>query len=1442
MFPFLAPIHKNGYTTRQGVVQITFMADSPHVSRSTSAASAVPTTDEKEIQQIFDDNSSMKSRNSEQNLSIASASRPNSRAKSKTSSQPTSARSEKSSPLPVPVKETIPPVSRHKNKGLDMSAGMMELFGSAPGESAFGAGSSFKPIEDHDAAYNRALKNARGLDLSKPGPEWYEGFEKMDMTDIELPPDPNCPAEKLLQQQRRDYAGLSSKHDEEDDWVEAKHDVLQDDRKKLENFESLPGPDIGADEEEEEEEEQLESSSSSSASHFQQIDSPTAQKEGEDDICDSPVGSSKNGSSFGGFGGGGGGAPKNENADNQRDEKDAEDSDAEKNRTNELGEEKEKSGSKSGEGGMVVILIRNAQIINDDAIFVSDVLIVDGIISNVAPNIEAPENAEIIDATGKMVLPAGIDVHTRITAPDSADDLAVGCKSALAGGTATIVELVTPKNGESPSAAFKRVKQSLEKATCNVSISVVLNSWNDSIKSDMEKLVSEGVNSFVVDVDDDGHIFEIMEHSSKLGAHVRFFPTTSVSFLEKKMLALGVTGPEGYPQSRPESYENCRVNTICNLGQFANCPLSIISVSSADSIQAIEKSRANGGVTHAEISSAAVVANSNGYLNRDLKQAAAHLTDVPLRGQGASDRLISALSSAPLAVCTSGHHAISSTARLAAKDFTTMPKGTTGAEERLAVVWEKAVRNGRIDPMRFVAVTSSNAAKMFNLYPRKGKIAIGADADIVIWDGGAKRVLSSNDAQSSVDVSLYDGVTVHSAVIATIVNGNIVWKNGSAVNGAPNSGFLALAPNSPYLFSVIGRRDNFGANVQKVEREAGGVKQNGASPPVKKISGEFDRDRNRKHTMESSIDFGGGANRGPRNPPGGRKVMHFVKKVPTSEEEKAAKKKEQDKKSRQYLHVRDRIVEKRKNDEYDDEILSLTQQVLERNADIYTFWNIRRTAIEKRIEQNSKIQENSEIAEEEKANSQRVLDNLLNGELFLSYECIKGNPKSYSAWFQRAWVLERQKTPDFEKELVLCEKALKLDCRNFHCWDHRRIVARLAKRTEEQEIEFSNKLIEDNFSNYSAWHYRSISLKKYHFEKNGQLKLADETIAEELDKVKNAFYMDADDQSAWSYTRWLLEVGSGKEFLRPESSTAISLITANYHGNRTTLVFTRALTLDKVLTFVETDDTNSWRAFSSTSPNPSSSRVWQFLSDSSIRIIDEKSQEFIDIREKSYINLEILRKIYDLVPVELPKSISTLLDDCKQLAELEPNNKWPIYMRTLIQIEYTPTEANSEIIANLEKLASTLDPNRSQLYKSVASRQQINIAIRKFLLEDEKKLAARYLNLTSLEGLEYVAGIVEDIDLAGNQLTEIHRIVLPNLTSLTVDENPIKIFKQSSSLSNLKFLSIANTEVSNIDDIVPFLQHCPALERLVFAETKLVDKTEQLRNQLPGIRLIPHWL
>ncbi|KAL6739583.1 hypothetical protein Aduo_013020 [Ancylostoma duodenale] len=770
---------------------------------------------------------------------MTSLSRPTSRNKSKSPhyvSQPTSARSAKSSPIPPALPDAPPQPSRHRNKGLETSSAMMELFGGGGG-SAFGATSVFDPVpqtkesgsfhrknvlekelkqlsdweavkyppvkapfftevEDHNQAYERARKRGNWRTTSsqfdqvaQPGPELFEDSGNAAEQQV----DTAASAESGVIRTETPNLG--------DDWKDAKEDVLEtpklseEDKQKM--MESEPGPDLGDDEE----------------VNALSGDSESVRKSGDLDVEADD---------------GGGAAAKD-------------------------AEEEASAEGASGAGGMSLI-IRGAQVVNDDSVFYADVLIQDGVIRNVGPSLEVPADAEILDAAGKMLLPAGIDVHTHLTAPDSADDLVTGCRAAIAGGTATVIDVVSPRNGESLTSSFFRVKEGLSSALCNIGLSIVVKQWSENVKKEMEKVVSEGVNSFIIDVEGDDILYQVLEHCRTLGVHARVLPENRsiIPYLEKKMLDLGITGPEGFYQSRPEELESERVNSLCVLSQLSNCPLSILSMSSAESLSALERARSSGALAHAEIASAAVAADGTHYFNKCLKHASVHMTEVPLRVEGSS-RLVSALASQPLAVCTSGHHAISSESRLCARDFTAMPKGTVGVEERMYIVWEKAVRTGRIDPMRFVAVTSTNAAKMFNMYPKKGRIAVGADADLVLWDASVRWKLSSAERQSTVDASLYDGLTIHAQAAVTIVGGHVAWKDGK-IQEAKGS-FVQLAASSPYLFSVVQQRDKM-STAEKVDRGDSASASNGMPPKRAGQEPAHDRPVPRKSHLESNISFG----------------------------------------------------------------------------------------------------------------------------------------------------------------------------------------------------------------------------------------------------------------------------------------------------------------------------------------------------------------------------------------------------------------------------------------------------------------------------------------------------------------------------------------------------------------------------------------------------------
>ncbi|KAE9417523.1 hypothetical protein Angca_006684 [Angiostrongylus cantonensis] len=572
--------------------------------------------------------------------------------------------------------------------------------------------------------------------------------------------------------------------------------------------------------------------------------------------------------------------------------------------------------------------------------------------------------------------------------------------------------------------------------------------------------------------------------------------------------------------------------------------------------------------------------------------------------------------------------------------------------------------------------------------------------------------------------------------------------------------------------------------------------------------------------------------------------MHFVKKVPTTDEERAVKEKERAIKLKTFCAVRDRIFEKRAKGELDDEILTLTQKLLEKNPDVYTFWNIRRETINKKIKDLREL----ELSSESKGSTK--VEDLLRAELFLTQLCLEANHKSYSAWFHRGWVLQQQEHPGVKTELMLCDKALKLDCRNFHTWDHRRVVAKLCSLGW-----FCNRLIDQNFSNYSAWHYRA-ALHLMVGTTNKNFKGLDEiTINDELKKVTSAFFTDPDDQSAWMYTRFLLEMDSKRVFSKPKSLVPCVPLTVSFHGNNTTVVMSKTCTIDEVLAFVSTSEEAPWKGISALSPEPDSARIWQCMSSVPCIVRPEIGKNVtVDITEQPYANRDLLLEVFDATTSDRDVSVVArkVRDSCMQLMQMEPKNMWVRYVYVFCLLEIDPVTHHEEILSLLEMLATELDVSRREIYKTMASRQILNQILRskndgRMLLEDlmdgrTTQLSVRGAQLTSLDGVELLAGLVTTLDVSGNHLRNLDEVLMPNLQYLTANENPIVRLVPNITLCNVKFLALGACHINDVDCVLPALKRMCALERFLYCETPLVSKTEDLAKELPSIRLIPHYL
>lgn len=466
------------------------------------------------------------------------------------------------------------------------------------------------------------------------------------------------------------------------------------------------------------------------------------------------------------------------------------------------------------------LLIKNGKTVNEDEIVEQDVYVEDGIIKLLGRNLIIPGGTRVIDARGRYILPGGIDPHTHLEfefmGATSVDDFYQGTKAAVAGGTTMIIDFVVSKQGETLMDAYQSYRQKADdKVCCDYGLHVCVTQTGaalDAALQDMRTLSSQhGVNSFKIFMAyafmlNDSEMYSVFERCRELGALALVHAENGqvIAANVARLRSRGVTGPEGHEMSRPEDVEAEAVHRACMIARQVNCPLYVVHVMSQDAAEEVRRARdhPSGNQVYGEVLAAALGTDGSQCRHTCFRHAAGHILSPPLRSDPNTGRALAlCLADDTLQLTGSDNCTFSAEQKaVGASDFSKIPNGVNGVEDRMSVVWERCVQSGLMDPTRFVAVTSTNAAKMFNLYPRKGCIAIGSDADLVIWNAANTRTISAKTHHHAVDFNIFEGMECHGVAEFVVVGGRVCVDDGQVRVAQGHGKFIETPVHAPYVY------------------------------------------------------------------------------------------------------------------------------------------------------------------------------------------------------------------------------------------------------------------------------------------------------------------------------------------------------------------------------------------------------------------------------------------------------------------------------------------------------------------------------------------------------------------------------------------------------------------------------------------------------------------
>lgn len=442
-----------------------------------------------------------------------------------------------------------------------------------------------------------------------------------------------------------------------------------------------------------------------------------------------------------------------------------------------------------------MLIVKGGTLVTPLACYQTDIAVADGRILRIDRDIMPAPGDRVLDAHNCLVFPGFIDAHTHFDMDNgltrTADDFASGTAAALRGGTTTIVDFATQEKGGTLKAALAQWHALADgKCSCDYAFHMAITDWNEATRAELDDMAAAGVTSFKLYLAydalrvSDAQLLDVLCEMKRIGGVVGVHCENGdlVNALTAREIAAGRTSPAAHPHARPAEAEAEAVSRLLYIARLADCPVHIVHLSSAMGLSEVRKARARGQRVYVETCPQYLLLDDRRYLRPGF-EGAKYVCSPPLRGPADTRALTEAVCEGEIDSISTDHCSFNYEGQktLGRENFSRIPNGMPGVEHRPVLFYTCMVEGGLIPPERMCALLSENQARLFGLYPRKGALQVGSDADIVVWDRSFRGTIRASEQTQNVDYTPYEGFTVIGRPHAVLLGGEIVVEDGQLV-------------------------------------------------------------------------------------------------------------------------------------------------------------------------------------------------------------------------------------------------------------------------------------------------------------------------------------------------------------------------------------------------------------------------------------------------------------------------------------------------------------------------------------------------------------------------------------------------------------------------------------------------------------------------------------